>query len=121
LRQAARRCGVHAPNIVLLEGTYAGKNLQFASLASKASRGEFLIADSVPDSFLAVFLEQARGWRAIGNRNTLRFDDAANVVSFSCDPALERFAPMPAAGAFGFESEFEEAWEMPARSRYLAL
>lgn len=94
-RQIARNEGVsHRP--IKLSQTYRGKNIQFAALAAKAQQDEFLISKSVPPEFLEKFLEQARGWRPIGTgKNSLRFDDCANVVSFACDPAIPKEIVIP--------------------------
>ena len=93
LRDISRQEGVRHREYDLTM-TSKGKNIQFANLAEKARRGEFLIADSVPNEFLKEFLEQCRGWRPLpGGRNSLRHDDRANVVSFACDPVFRSYAP----------------------------
>jgi len=96
MRKIARREGVAYSPVELSRGSgRAGrKNMLFAALADRAGRDEFLIADTVPAGFLKVFLDGAREWRNLpGGRNSLRFDDVPNVVSFACDPAIQLLTP----------------------------
>jgi hypothetical protein len=79
------------------EDTYTGnaKNVYFSALASAAALDEFQYCPETCDrGFLEGFLEQARDWRPIGFRNSLRLDDRANVVSFCMDRAVTRMAPV---------------------------
>jgi hypothetical protein len=64
LRKACRRMG-SGFQPVKLGWTYLGKKNYVEALASKALRDEFLICETVPDSFKEGFLEQCR---------TVRFD-----------------------------------------------
>jgi hypothetical protein len=94
IRRTARREGIRYSPLELTM-TYRGKNVQFEALASRARNDEFLISDAVPSEFLESFLEQARDWRPLaGGKNSLRFDDHANVVSFSTDPVFRRYTPV---------------------------
>jgi len=96
-RELARSEGVRYTPIDL-EGTYrgGGKNAYFAVLCSRARADEFLISDSVPQKFLDKFFDQARNWMPMhGGKNSLRYDDVANVVSFATDPALGYGAEEP--------------------------
>lgn len=76
------------------------KNQRFEKLCDKARAGEFLISKSVPEAFLTGdndrfgFIPQVRNWRVlVKGRNTLRFDDRADIVSRCTDSELQRFAP----------------------------
>lgn len=96
MRKVARREGVSFSPIELswTSGRLGRKNTLFSSLADRALKDEFLISDSVPNGFLREFLAQAREWRNLpGGRNSLRLDDHANVVSFSCDPVFSNLTP----------------------------
>jgi hypothetical protein len=84
---AKRKMGASCRRVPF-ETTYRGKNHRFGILASRALAGEFLISDGCPKEFLDKFLEQARTWRPMGNRNGLREDGAADVVSYACDSGL---------------------------------
>lgn len=95
LLAASRRVGLASMTPFEMTATYDGKRPRFAMLASKAFRQEFLIAESVPAGSLQVFLEEARAVRFLGARNTARFDDYYDVVSFACDPAVQRYSPQP--------------------------
>lgn len=123
MRRVARREGVPF-NPVDLSMTYKGKNVQFKALADKAAQDEFLICETVPEQELDLFLQQARQWRPLpGGRNSLKFDDHANVVSFATDPAWSKFAPQPHGldgmnGPFGLQKARED--EPLRRSRYCA-
>ncbi len=96
-RELARQEGVKYTPIDL-QGTYrgGGKNAYFATLCSRARSDEFLISESCPARFLDAFLSQSRNWLPLpGGRNSLRYDDIANVVSFATDPALGYGAEEP--------------------------
>lgn len=104
----ARQMGVSARAIDLTM-TYKGKNIQFKALADRAKMDELLIAETVPKDFLDPFLQQARDWRPLpGGRNTNKFDDHANVVSFATDPVFLKYAPV---SFYGYE---ESPWEKTA-------
>ena len=80
-----------------------GKNVRFGTLATMAGDGEFWIAESCPREFLdgdevhTGFLTQARKWRKLEKgKNSLRFDDDADVVARSTDGVFsEDLAPKP--------------------------
>lgn len=92
-RRIAREEGVkHFP--VKLQNTYLGKKQYFAALVARAKADEFLIcSETIPESELDFFLEQVRECRWIEGttRNTLKFDDHMNVVSFSTDPVFTEY------------------------------
>lgn len=96
-RRIARAEGVRH-NSIDLTMTYKGKNVQFAALCDRAKQDEFLLCDTIPPEFLEMFLAQAREWRPLPTgRNTLKYDDVANVVSFAADPVFTSYAPQVAA------------------------
>lgn len=80
-----------------------GKNTRFSALADRGKHQEFWIcSETCPDEFLyddgehSGFLTQARKWRKIAQgKNSLRFDDDADVVARATDAALLKFAPTP--------------------------
>jgi hypothetical protein len=108
---------------VPFETTYRGKNHRFGILASRALAGEFLISDGCPKEFLDKFLEQARTWRPMGNRNGLREDGAADVVSYACDSGLSLFYQDVPISASGWNPLMEDPESQPyrSRSRYCAV
>lgn len=128
LQRAAEREKIPAcgPNVdrpdspFALSMTYSGKNIQFENLAAAAGRGEFLILDQCNPSFLEATLAQARDWRAIGKRNNLKHDDAANCVSFCQDPVLDRWIPVNDAQNFAADHQDFEDEPGRTRSRYCA-
>jgi hypothetical protein len=76
------------------------KNQRFEKLTDMARVGEFYICRSCPETFVEGdgdklgFLPQARGWRALARgRNSLRYDDRADIVSRCTDSELWRYAP----------------------------
>jgi len=93
MRRAARKLGVsYTP--VKLSQTYKGKNAQFGALCSRAEQDEFLILDTIDETFRSETLYQCREWRPLeSGRNALKYDDRANALSFLCDPALQEYAP----------------------------
>jgi hypothetical protein len=120
LRQSARKVGTPY-TFVKLANTYKGKNVQFRGLADKALRDEFLICETVPPDFLRTFLDQAREWRPLSSgRNSLKYDDVANCVSFSVDPALQEYAPQPMLRD-PFDALDEELEGSVAYSRYCGV
>jgi len=94
MRRAARRNGVKL-RWVEFKGSYraSGKNVRFAELANKAKNDEFLICDSCPKDFLEKFLGQARQWRPMGKKNSLRYDDCADVVAMATMDCVISRAP----------------------------
>lgn len=122
LQRVAMKEGVSFANIDLTQ-TYEGKNRQFRMLADKAKQGEFLICEETCDpAFLAAFLDQARNWRPVGKKNSLKFDDAANAVSFAMDPAMLQYAPMPLLASPDWnESGEQEQNAEHGRSRYSGI
>ena len=103
LRNIARREGVRYRPIDL-SMTYKGKNVQFSALADRAKHDEFLICETCEPSFLDLFLSQARDWRPImGGRNSLKYDDHANVVSFATDPVFKTYAPITGSDELAFD------------------
>jgi hypothetical protein len=107
MRNAARRNGIrYRP--VTFKGAYQAKakNLRFARLADRARQDEFLICKSCPVDFLDRFLEQARNWRPLeGSRNSLKYDDCADVVSMATMKAIEEYSPRP-----GFQGGTQYPW-----------
>ncbi len=94
------------------------KNSRFGALADRAKQDEFLIAPTVPQEFLEMFLAQARNWRALpGGRNSNRFDDVADAVAWSTDSALQQFAPAPEFSDW-MDLEAMDEQPMERRSRY---
>jgi hypothetical protein len=67
-----------------------GKNLRFGALCSRAAADEFLICtETIKPDMLEEFLRQAREWRPLATgRNALKYDDLADVVSYSTDMAI---------------------------------
>jgi hypothetical protein len=119
---AKRKVGVSGKEIDL-ETTYRGKNFRFGILASRAKSGEFLISEGCSKSFVEKFLEQARGWRPNGARNSLHEDGAADVVSYSCDSGLEAYYEK-VVGEMRFLGPLDEEAVEPhysRRSRYCAV
>jgi len=101
---------------VRLESTYKGKNMQFESLRTLALRGQFKISSQCPKGFVDKFLYQVRNWRCLDNgRNSLPFDDEANVVCFGVDPAVKRLAPT--AKLFDPTEEEADEWLTGYRKR----
>jgi len=73
-----------------------GKNYRVASLASRARQIEFLVCESVPQTFYSEFLEQVRPYRKTAqSKNNLQHDDVVDVVGYSTDPAIDEVAPAP--------------------------
>ncbi len=100
-RRIARDEGVRY-HPVELTMTYRGKNLQFSRLCDRAKSEEFLVSDGCSKEFSEAFLDQARHWRPLKTgRNSLKYDDAANVVSFAADPVFERLVPEYQPDQFG--------------------
>lgn len=106
------------------------KNLRFESLCDWMRRGDFLICESVPDAFLhgdgdkVGLLPQGRNWRALPKgRNTLKWDDDADVTARCTDTALRRFAPKPSSLLMGGWNplDVEEQDMDPGRSRYCGI
>jgi hypothetical protein len=103
------------------------KNLRFEALCDAARSGEFYICESVSESFLhgdreySGFLTQARSWMALPNgKNSIRYDDDADIVAHGMDEALAKLAPNPDYEDF-FNDDDEEEYESYAkRSRYCA-
>jgi len=90
---ASYRNGV-AAQYIKLKTLRDGKNSRFADLAAKAKRREFMICEETCDpEFLEAFLLQARQWRPNGKKNSLKYDDAADVVSYGTDPGVLEVAP----------------------------
>lgn len=134
--QAARKLGA-ACHVLDMEQTYSGKNMLFGALCDRAKIGEFLVADSCPPEFLfgeegdsdnphpLSFFFQARSWRVVGKKNSLRLDDRANVVSMACDSAFGRIAPYPEVAPEELQNRmafFRRPENMPPqRTRYLGF
>jgi hypothetical protein len=128
MKKACRRNGVSlylAKDGALpkYKNSYAkgAKNLRFAALADWAGSGRFYICKStMSENDLELFLSQARGWLPLpSGKNTLPYDDRADVVARLTDPALQEFAPQPAAPMpFNFDPDWEEGEEPIYRSRY---
>ncbi|MDH3629318.1 MAG: hypothetical protein OES25_16905 [Acidobacteriota bacterium] len=105
------------------------KNNRFEKLCSEAENGDILICESVPEEFLygdggkTGALTQARNWRSLAKgRNTLKWDDDADVWSRCTDSALLEFAP--ALSQYDPFEEYlfgEDSDEPPQRSRYCAV
>ena len=101
MKKAARRNGVplylDKGQLPQFKSNYGkgAKNDRFGNLCSWAKQLRFYICgETVPEAELEKFLTQARGWLPMPNgRNTLRFDDVADVVSRITDPALQMFSP----------------------------
>ena len=90
LRVIAREEGVkYTP--VELKSSMKNKNNRFAALCSRAQADEFLICqETIVPVMLEDFLKQAREWRPLPTgRNSLKYDDLADVVAYSCDPAVD--------------------------------
>lgn len=70
-----------------------GKALRIADLAMQALIGEFKIADDKCDpDFLDMFFEQIRTY---AGKDSIRFDDVIDCVSYLNDPAVLDFVPAP--------------------------
>ena len=80
-----------------------GKNQRFTQLADLARQRDFWVCEETcspeflrGDGVHTGFLTQARRWRKVGpNKNSLRFDDDADVVSRITDPVITEFSPQP--------------------------
>lgn len=104
------------------------KNHRFEALCDAAREANVLICETVPEDFLhgdgdkTGALTQARQWRALHRgRNTLRFDDDADVWSRCTDSALQEFAPKPdMTGWDPFDVEDEDGHEQQ-RTKYLGF
>lgn len=120
LKRVSRVLGVNNTPISLSYSNKSGwKNQQFARLAERAKAQEFMICESVPSAFLDAFLSQARNWRPLkGNRNSLKYDDAANAVSFAADRVFEGYTQAPDLPEFGPFSRMPES-EEEAGSRWV--
>jgi hypothetical protein len=91
-RAIAREEGAKYTPVELTQ-TYKGKNLRFAALCSRGKADELLIAETVPQAIRDVFLAQAREWRPLDTgRNSLKYDDLADCLSYATDPALDQYA-----------------------------
>ncbi len=129
MQQTARRHGLPLTHdmkggLLKFSGQYqkGAKNARFGALADRARNDEFLIGPNVPQAFLEMFLEQARNWRALpGGRNTNRYDDCADAVSWSTDSALQQYAPAPDYSDPFFDEDFDLPDPEPTRSRYCAI
>ena len=121
MRRAARKAGIgYTP--VKLKATYKGKNTQFGALCSRAERGEFFILDTIDEEHRAATLAQCREWRPLeSGRNSLRYDDEANALSFACDPGLQEFAPQGQAYEDPIELWESEMQHARGRSRYCGV
>lgn len=97
LKRVSREEGVKHHELELTIAGHRGKNVLFGSLADRAKQGEVLICkDTVPAGFLEGLLDQCREWRALDNgKNSLPYDDRANVLSFACDPVFKRYTADP--------------------------
>lgn len=90
MRIIAREEGVkYTP--VDLRSSLKGKNTRFGALCSRAKADEFLICqETINPEMLEKFLHQAREWRPLPTgRNSLKYDDLADVVSYCADPAID--------------------------------
>lgn len=92
-REIARKEGVSG-TLVQLESTSIGKNARWGAFCGRAESGEILICkDTVPDSEIEKFLDQARNWIPRGKKNSLPFDDRADCASYVMDPVFDEYAP----------------------------
>ena len=122
---AADRANTPGRRVVRLGGNAAGaKNVRFANLAGWAAEGRFYISEGCPPAFVEKFLSQARDWRPIAGtgRNTLKYDDAADIVARGLDPELDEFVPTAdtadwAAESDDLESRLPPMFRDPAPSR----
>jgi hypothetical protein len=93
MREAARAEGVKMTRHELTT-TYRGKNARFAALCSRQASDELFLCESVPAGEMDRFLDQARNWMPLASgRNSLRFDDYADVVSYATDPVFASHYP----------------------------
>jgi hypothetical protein len=112
-------------NPIKLTNTYHGKKAYYASLVSRAKADEFLIcSETVPEYELEMFLDQARECRWIEGttRNTLKYDDHMNVVSFATDSAFSDLVPYPSTDRFNPEDEWDQEQDvLRPRSAYCGI
>ncbi len=103
------------------------KNHRFTQLAWFAKQGWFRISSRCSKSFLEDqreprlgFLYQAREWRPLHKgRNSLQYDDRADVVARGTDSALINMAPI--AEIIRDEYEEDESEEAAVMSRYCGV
>jgi hypothetical protein len=117
MRNAARRNNVRYSPIEF-KGSYQAKakNKRFAQLAERAKQDELLISKGCDKDFLEEFLDQARNWRPLeGSRNSLKYDDCADVVSMATMQAIQEISPR--ADQTHLHSFFEEEYEDNLRQR----